>query len=210
MYEPATTLTDYLLAAECAWFAQVLAGRAGKGTGLPSGPFVALFVSVAVAAVAGGTVHGFFPDQASAGNRFLWSLTLLSIGGTAAAMVAVSLRLAAAPDRSSIGVAALGWVGYATIVLFVSREFIVAIIAYLPAAVLLLAALGVRRARGRPEGTLVGGAGVLLALVGAAGQQAGVGIHPLYFDHNAIYHVAQMVTLALLFRAALALCAEGA
>jgi len=172
---------------------------------------VALFASVAVAAVAGGTVHGFFPEDASVGNRLLWLLTLLSIGGTAAAMVAVALRLAtSASDASLIAVAALGWIGYAGIVLLGSRDFLVAIGAYLPAALLLLAALILRRVRGRPKGTLAGLIGILLALVGAVGQQAGIGIHPVHFDHNAVYHLVQMAALYLLFRGALGLCAEGA
>jgi hypothetical protein len=30
-------------------------------------------------------------------------------------------------------------------------------------------------------------------------QQAGVSIHPVYFDHNAVYHVVQAVAVVLLY-----------
>jgi hypothetical protein len=38
--------------------------------------------------------------------------------------------------------------------------------------------------------------------LGAAGQQAGVALHPVHFDHNAVYHVVQAVALYLLYRTA--------
>jgi hypothetical protein len=30
-------------------------------------------------------------------------------------------------------------------------------------------------------------------------QQAGVAVHPVYFDHNAVYHLVQAVALVLLY-----------
>lgn len=205
MHEPATALTDFLLTLECAAFAVAVARRSTAD--FLRRAFIALFGSVAVAAFAGGTVHGFFPDPEGAASRALWLLTLLSIGVTAVAMAAVAARVALPRRFVAPAVAALtaGGLVYAGVLLFVSRDFVVAIAAYLPASLLLMAALVRQWARWRTDGALAGVAGVVLALVGAAGQQAGIGLHPVHFDHNAVYHIVQMVALYLLFRCAVGL-----
>ena len=51
LHKPATTITDYLLTLECAWFVWVLVGRSTPGF-VRSG-FIALFASVAAAAFFG-------------------------------------------------------------------------------------------------------------------------------------------------------------
>lgn len=45
--------------------------------------FTVFFASIGLAAWAGGTVHGFFPDPAGPSQRGLWLVTLLAIGITA-------------------------------------------------------------------------------------------------------------------------------
>jgi hypothetical protein len=40
---------------------------------------------------------------------------------------------------------------------------------------------------------------VLVSVAAAGLQQAGIGIHPAYFDHNAVYHVLQGIALVLLY-----------
>jgi Family of unknown function (DUF6962) len=42
-------------------------------------------------------------------------------------------------------------------------------------------------------------AGVVLSFVAAACQQLGIAVHPIYFDHNAVYHAIQALALALIF-----------
>jgi hypothetical protein len=37
--------------------------------------------------------------------------------------------------------------------------------------------------------------------MGAAVQQLRIGLHPAYFNHNALYHLVQAVALALVFAA---------
>jgi len=209
LHEPATTLTDYLLMVECAAFAALLARRGSPG--FLRAAFVVLFASVSVASLTGGTVHGFFPDVTSAGSRLLWPSTLLAIGVTAAAMLAIAayLALGKTRGRQAAWLAGASWTAYVLVVLLVSREFYVAIAAYLPAMLLFMAALTGRWLRRRTPGISAGLAGMLLALVGAAGQQAHIGLHPLYFDHNAVYHVVQAVALYLLYRCGLELIEGG-
>jgi sugar phosphate permease len=156
-------------------------------------------------------VHGFFPDVSSAGNRLLWSLTLLAIGVTAAVMLALAAHLALGRARGRRAASLTGalWVAYALVVVSGYREFYVAIAAYLPAMLLLMAALAKRWLQRRTLGVSAGLAGMLLALVGAAGQQAGIGLHPVYFDHNAVYHVVQAFALYLLYRCGIELIDTG-
>jgi len=205
LHEPGTTLTDYLLALECAWFVWALARRSPPG--FVRSAFIALFSSVAAAAVLGGTVHGFWPDDEGLAGRILWVATMLAIGVTAAAMFAIGTRLGlgARSTRKLPPILALGLAVYAVVVLFVSREFVVAIVAYLAAALLLLAVFLRDWLRHRGAGAAAGILGVLLALLAALAQQLGVGLHPVYFDHNAVYHVIQAVALYLLFRSASAM-----
>ena len=210
MLEPATTLTDYALTLLCA----VLAARIWRGTpaGFMRSAFVVMFGGVAVAAFLGGTVHGFLPDPASAASRALWSATLLSIGATSAAMIAVGARAAfgtavVAPLKVVLPAALFV---YVVVVLFVSQEFVVAIGGYLVGAILMLVAFARRWRRTRHPEAMAGVAGIVLVLLGAVGQQAGVALHPVHFDHNAVYHVVQMVALCLLYVAAKDLAASAA
>jgi hypothetical protein len=91
---------------------------------------------------------------------------------------------------------------YGGIVLAGFQDFLVAVVHYLPSAVFLLIALAVAyyRRRARPLG--LGLVGMVLIFVGAGLQQARVALHPVHFDHNAVYHVVQAVALYLLYRGA--------
>jgi Family of unknown function (DUF6962) len=92
-------------------------------------------------------------------------------------------------------------------VLFVSQNFRVAIIDNLPAVLFLLAALLICYRRQPRRGPLVAAAGLSLTLVAATLQQLKVGINPVYFNYNAVFHVVQAVALLLLFLGAQALIA---
>ena len=208
LHEPAVALTDFLLALECGAFAFLLLRNGGGGRGGVSAraAFGVFFAAAAAAAFLGGLVHGFFPDPAGIGNRALWTLTLLAVGLTAAAAAVAALRLGRWPAADGRAVPALGLLllAYAAVVLWISRRFVIAIAAYLPATLLLLAVLAGRWRRHRETASLLGIIGLLLTLLAAGLQQAGVGIHPKYFDHNALYHVVQALAMYLLFRCALA------
>jgi hypothetical protein len=201
MHEPATTLTDYLLMLQCAYFVTALARRPA---GFVRNAFVVVFAAVALASFAGGTLHGFFPDPGEAVHVALWLVTLLAIGVTSAAMIAVATAIGfpGAGRGTPVVLLLAGWLLYAATVVWVRRDFAVAIAAYLPAALYLMVVLAHSWRRRRAPGAVTGIAGVVLALLGAAGQQAGVALHPVHFDHNAVYHVVQAVALYLLYRTA--------
>jgi hypothetical protein len=206
MTEPDVTLTDYGLAAECALFAWLL-GRRDSWHGGDSRQrvrWILFFAAGAIATAAGGTVHGFFLDPATTGARLLWPLALLAVGGSALAAWAIGARLLLGPAgaRALEGVAAAAWVAYAGAVLGGARTFAVALGAYLPATLFLLVAFTARYRQAREPVLLAGLLGLGGTLVAAAAQHGRLAVHPVYFNHNALYHVIQAGALWLLFAAA--------
>jgi hypothetical protein len=81
MTQVGVCLTDYGLAAECAYFTYLIA-RLRPGASSIREAFMTFFSSISIAAAAGGTVHGFFLDMGSLGYRILWPFTLIVIGIT--------------------------------------------------------------------------------------------------------------------------------
>ena len=202
MHEPATTITDFVLALQCGLFA-VLLLRAEPAPEARR-DWVLFFASLSLAALCGGVVHGYLPEQESLAHAALWRATLLAIGVTAfmAWRIGAGIALPSAPGRVVSGAAALLFGVYAWVVLLLDQSFRVAVLHYLPAVVfmMLCLALAARRRRG---GGLAGAAGGLaITLAAAVLQQMRVGIHPVHFDHNALYHVIEMAALVLVYRGA--------
>jgi len=201
--EPDVTLTDYGLAILSVLFAYLL-GRRGK----PRPPlaiwFVVFFLSLGAASLFGGTVHGFFGDSATLGHRVLWPATLIAIGVATLATWIIGARMQFSPAvaRALSMAAVVQFLVYCTVVLFVADSFWVAIVNYLPASIFLLVAFVLTYIRVRAGAMLFGVLGILLTFAGAAAQQAGIAIHPDFFDHNALYHVIQAVALSMIFRSA--------
>jgi hypothetical protein len=208
--EPDVALTDYALAAECALFSYLIyfRNRPASRVRLWFGVF---FASLGLASLFGGTVHGFFLDQASVGYRMLWPATMLAIGGaTLAAWLAGAVALPSQRAARIVVMAALAQsVVYGGFVLAGAHDFTVAVMNYLPASIFLLALFAVRYAR-QPDGrALVGLSGIVSTFIAAGVQQAGVGLHPVYFNHNAFYHLIQGLALFLIFWSVPALAAAG-
>jgi hypothetical protein len=203
MTEPAVTLTDYALAIECAAFVIALSRLSARDKELRFW-FVVFFASIGAASALGGTVHGFFLAASSPGRRILWPATILAILVTSlaawniGAVLRLDERKAALVRRLAVAQLSL----FAFLVLFVTSKFYVGIIAYLPSTLLLLYALLTAYRRRPDRGIRWGITGLALTLVAAMVQQARVGIHPVYFNHNALYHVIQGAALGMIFVAA--------
>lgn len=200
MTEPDVTLTDYAIALECAILC-VLTSRWQTSSPALRRWWIVLFASIGAGALFGGTVHGFFLDEATLGHRVLWPATLIALGVTSLAMWFVGaiagLREPRATWLRRAAVAALAV--YAAVVIFVDSRFVVAIGMYLPATVFLLVTLIMLYARQRTRGLAIGIAGLLLTFVAAAVQQLRIAIHPVWFNHNALYHVIQGIALAMIY-----------
>lgn len=199
MTEPDVTLTDYALALECAVFCALIA-RWRFSDASQRVWWILMFAFVGIGSLLGGTVHGFFRDESGGGYAVLWSGTLLALGLTSVCMwIAGANASLREPARRRVAVAAgIMFLVYAFVVFFVSARFVVAIAAYLPASVFLLAAFTIVGQRRRRPITW-GIAGIALTFVAAVVQQARIAIHPTYFNHNALYHLIQGLALALLF-----------
>ena len=210
MTEPDVTLTDYGLAILCAILAHLIFHRGKRAS--PYRLWLAgFFLAAGAAPLFGGTVHGFFSDEASLGHRILWPATMLSIGVAALTAWAVGARLlfSKTPRRVIIGLAAIQLVVYATVVLVASQDFRLAIGGYLPATLFLLVALLLAHRKERARPLVFAAAGLALTFVAAAIQQLQIPLHPTYFDHNALYHVVQAIALVMFFVGARYLAGSG-
>jgi len=205
--EPDVTLTDYALALECAVLAGLIRGAPAGDSQLRRW-FASFFACTGLAALAGGTVHGFFLDPESAGHALLWPATLILIGLTSLAAWSAGIRMIAGAGAGGLrraGVFAIAV--YAALVFFVIQRFWIAIAVYLPAAITLLGGMLAAWRRAPSRGLAWGVTGVVLVFPAALVQFLKLAPHPDYFNHNALYHLIQGVSLCLIFigaRAALA------
>ncbi len=201
MTEPDVALTDYGVTLECAMLTGLLFRREPARRGLRS-LFALLFASAGVAALAGGTVHGFFLRESALG-AILWRIVLLAVGLTALAGWSIGGRLLF-PERTARLVevlAAVECAAYTFVVLAIDQSFWIAIANYAP-SVFFVAFSFLVAYRRHGEGPLLAGlVGLLLMIAGAIVQRLSVAVHPAYFNHNALFHVIQMAAFLLVFLA---------
>ena len=206
--EPATLVTDYLLAI----FTGVLGRRLARAardaewsalvqTALAQRWWSVAFTATAIASAAGGTVHGFGHAMARRLTNLLWLVTLESLVVAAFAVVCAAIVLVGwgRPTRFVATFAAAVVFGSYGLWVIENPVFLSAIAAYGAAfGVLVGIRLSVRPLDGGGRLLL---AGVALTLVAAGVQQSGWSIHR-YFNHNDLYHVIQAVAVWLLYLAA--------
>jgi uncharacterized protein DUF6962 len=80
----------------------------------------------------------------------------------------------------------------------VDESFTTIVRFYVPALLLFLAAATARALRSGGGWTLIA-LGLTLSAVAALLQQLEIALHPVYFDHNAVYHLVQAAALVLLY-----------
>lgn len=207
MMEPAVTLTNFILVAECWAFALAL-GRADDPARLLRW-FALLFAALGLGALLGGLTHGFVPETRVLANRLVWSGNMLSLGLAGATIGVIAARIAlSAKNQTRIGRAILVLLlAYAALVIFVTQDFLLALAAAVPPVLLLiLALLGLMRRAPRPGlGLVVLGLG--LNLLAGVQQQLQIAIHPVWFNHNALFHVIEMLAFWLIYRGSRAVAA---
>jgi hypothetical protein len=196
-------LTDYLLTLECALFAGLLAKIDGWWREIRH--FFAIFFSaLALTSLAGGTYHLWFPESTSRAADILWKTTVVALGAVAFAAwsIGACVFLAQSAKGLVIKVALFEFLSYSVYVVAVDDHFWVAIANYLPSVVFLGGAFAVSYLRMRAPPVLIGLLGLCLTVAAAAIQRFGLSLHPIYFNHNATYHLVQAVGLFMIFRAA--------
>jgi hypothetical protein len=199
--EPMTVLTDYVLAALAVSLARRLLARAAGEAARRF--WAASFLSLAVAALVGGTSHAFAPRMSPALHAGFWAVTYVAVGLANMAILAGAL-VAALPrrwHRLLLGLVAARFVVF-TVLLLAQRQFRYVIYDYgLTLLLLLVLAVWSRWSRGDRSAPFVIAA-VLVSAVGAVVQVARLAPHP-GFNHNDVFHVVQMFGVYFFYRAAL-------
>ena len=202
MTEPDVAITDFLLTLEAALFS-VLLWRLGSADSDLRVPCVMFFGATAAAALAGGLVHGFFSASSSGAGLALWRISLLALGIVALATWAIGARMVLPTPMARVVqmMAAAITIGYAAVIVAVNDSFWIAIADYLPPTLFLFLAFAIVSQRHHLP-TLSGLLGLGLTLLAAFVQLRQIALHPVYFNHNALYHAIQAAGLFLIFRTA--------
>lgn len=199
--EPVTLLTDYLLAALVAALAIAL-WRSARATRQGSPRFwAAAFSASALAALAGGSWHGFHLLLPAAIAGLLWRATTGAIGLAGLLLLLGALRAAIGePWRTRLTRVAVAKFLIYLVVVNLYDSYAVVIAEYAPnlLAVLLLSLVRFNEAAFARFSC----AGILIACVAAAVQLSGLSLHA-QFNHNDLYHAVQAVSFWLLYRGGL-------
>jgi hypothetical protein len=195
--EPMTMLTDYVLAGVAGWLGlRLFRARAGQAA---RSSWALAFAALAVAALLGGTYHGFAPHLAERTLGFIWTATVLAAGVASFGMLAGSVMAATAGSLRTalLAFAAAKLAIYAGWML--NHDAFIYVIADTGATMAALTALHVWsaiRKRDRASPWMLGGVGV--SVLAAAVQASGFALHR-HFNHNDLYHLIQIAALVLLY-----------
>lgn len=200
--EPMTMATDYMLAL----IALILAGKLWQQRGsewqISQLCWAGALVATAVAAVVGGTSHGFalyFDEFAKAA---IWKITVYCIGLGSLFMLSGTI-MASLSGRWRTGwlVAALLHFLLYAVWMATHDDFKYVILDYVPAmlAIVFLQTYAFLKRGDASAKWLI--AGVLISFVAAGVQQSGVALHQ-HFNHNDIYHLIQIGGIYVLYRGA--------
>jgi hypothetical protein len=200
MTEPDVTLTDYGLAIECILFVYLLLRAEVRHRPIRNW-FALFFGSLGLAALLGGTVHGFFLDVHSTGSSILWPMTLMAIGLTALSAwgIGAVLQLPESLAKHVIRITSVLFAGYCVAVLFITQNFLIAILHYLPATIFLFIVFCIQFVHWQEKVILIGVIGLALTLGASGIQQFKISLHPVYLNYNALYHLIQAVALFMIF-----------
>lgn len=194
IHEPATLITDYLLAAFTIALAWRLRAQSRLTRSAAQWWWAVAFAATAVAGIAGGSVHGF-PDALGRATAGVWLVAMESLVVASLAVVRAAIsasRLGEASQRRADALAVVAYGAYGGWLAW-SPSFVFAIVAY-------GSALAVLMLLHRTQWLV---AGVVVSIVAAAVQQGKWSLHPS-FNHNDLYHVIQAVAVWMLYLGAMA------
>jgi hypothetical protein len=202
--EPATMLTDYVLAALLLVWGVRLWNARRRGKLKATSWWAGGFLATAIGAIVAGTVHGFRANMDPPTAAALWKASVYSVGLASWLMLSAALFATVARPLQSylLGVAAAKflffavWMASHTDFLFVIVDYAISLAGIL--------ALQVRGCFGGCAGSarwIMGG--IVIAGLGAAVQIGRVSLHP-QFNHNDLFHVVQMVGFYFFFRGGIA------
>jgi uncharacterized protein DUF6962 len=200
IHDPDVAGTDLALALLAAYLGWRLWVGSGKRKLQKSGAI--LLAALASAAIWGAIFHAFFPAGTATGSGSLaWKPVALSIVIAGAVMLDLGLSLLLpqlVPHlRRFIGLTYVA--GFAAVVILLDDSFTSIVRFYIPPLILLLLAAAHQSVQSRSADWTLILAGLLLSAGAALLQQGRVAFHPVYFDHNAVYHLVQTLAVVLLY-----------
>jgi len=204
--EVVTMVTDYLLAATGFGAAMWLWKSAA---GVPGRWWAVAFVATGVAAVLGGTSHGYAPVIDKQTHGLVWRLTYVTVG-IANFCILYGAALAAVPRRffrAAVAVLLARMLAVAAALILVA-QFRFVLYDYAITLVGLLALAAALRAQRQPGAKWIV-AGVAASTIGAVVQLARIGQGQV-FNHNDLFHVVQAIGIALYARGGRALVTRPA
>lgn len=197
--EPSTLLTDYALAALCAWLAWRLRAAALVTRQRAVRLWAIGFAATALGSLLGGTYHGFQQTLPTRVAAAVWTSTTITIG-LAACLLLTSALVASVRPRARRWWLLPVWTQFAVYAAWMLRhdDFLYVIVEYGAAMLcvlgLMLTAPGRLSAAAR---WVVAGIGV--SIVAAAVQQSGFDVHR-HLNHNDLQHLVQMMAVWLLYQ----------
>jgi|CXWL01.1.fsa_nt_gi hypothetical protein len=197
IHEPATLLTDYLLAGLAAGLAWRL-HRSRSATNLAAQWWSRALGLTALSAFVGGSYHGFAPDFPTPVASAWWLITLWIISLLSAGMAMILLHELAPAGNQRLwrGLIGLKLALFAAVAVM-QPVFVVVIIDYgLTMLAWIVTIVWLRRSW---SGWMLAGIG--LSVIAALVQQLRWAPSP-HFNHNDLYHVIQALALGAFYRAA--------
>lgn len=197
MLQADIVLTDYLLAVECLLFTALLS-RGGGSFRRVKTAFAMTFAALGLAAFLGGTWHGFFSGAESAFGTLLWTMTLISLGLTAALLwrVAAVLTPIRFWSRAFGGIAIAQSLVFLAL-LFWTDRFALGSLSLVPPLCAMIV-LYLNRYRRNAQARLLAGLFGFL-LIPAAGTILSWNLTIAPLSPIALYHVVQTVAFWLVF-----------
>ena len=206
--EPSSLLTDYVLGAVALAFAVRLAAAPARGDRTARSWWAAAFALGTLAALAGGTVHGFVAWLPPGWRAALWATTLMStaLAGTLLLAGAARYALRGIPRSLTLTAAAAALaVELGLLWCEPHTRHVVSAGALKIGWLLALLAWKARGSRGALAPVVLGLATAATAL---AVQRAGLSLNA-HFNHNDLAHVLLTAALWPFYRAALCLDARS-
>lgn len=196
--EPMTMITDYALGAVSA----VLGWRLYRDAGVERARrcWALAFGATAVAALLGGTHHGFAAVMGAAAYGLSWKATVLSVGVFSFGMMAGSSFATArgATRTALLAVAAAQLVVYSAWMLAHDEyRYVVLDTAMAMAALLLLHGWSAASRRDEASYWVLGG--IAVSAAAAAVQYQRITLHE-HLNHNDLYHLIQIAGMVLFYR----------
>lgn len=163
--------------------------------------WLSLFISILVASLLGGTVHGFFRNELSYYHQTLWKLTLLSVSCMTFCMWHVNnIFIENSAIKKTISIFTIfQFIINNMVIIFFSSDFSLVALNYLPAITALFIVFIKEYISQKNRIFIAGITSIFLTFIGFFVQFKKISLS-YYFNHNTIYHIIQLVAIYLLFK----------